>query len=239
MDLVTSDVEASVAFYTALFGWSCRDADPQMGGYRYFEQDGRAVGGCMRNEAEWAAGGGWSIFLRSDDVRATADAARQHGGSVLMEPMDVVPNGSFVILRDAGGAVVSAWQPGTEAGFGVLFEAGAPTHFELHTRHFEASVRFYQEVFGWGDHQVEQPDFRYATYADMSYPRAGIMDATAFLPADAEPQWSVYLGAADVDATIARSVELGAGVVMPAEDTPYGRLAVLTDPTGAVFRLQG
>jgi predicted enzyme related to lactoylglutathione lyase len=25
--------------------------------------------------------------------------------------------------------------------------------------------------------------------------------------------------------------------VMPAEDTPYGRLAVAADPTGAVFKL--
>jgi predicted enzyme related to lactoylglutathione lyase len=30
---------------------------------------------------------------------------------------------------------------------------------------------------------------------------------------------------------------LGAAIVRPAEDTPYGRLAVMTDPTGAEFRL--
>jgi predicted enzyme related to lactoylglutathione lyase len=32
---------------------------------------------------------------------------------------------------------------------------------------------------------------------------------------------------------------MGGDVVQPAEDTPYGRLAVATDPTGAAFKLLG
>jgi predicted enzyme related to lactoylglutathione lyase len=65
------------------------------------------------------------------------------------------------------------------------------------------------------------------------------MDASGFLPADAQPHWSVYLGVADVDATLERAVELGASIVAAAEDTPYGRLATVADPTGAVFKLRG
>jgi hypothetical protein len=180
---------------------------------------------------------GWSTFLRTDDVAATAAAAGRHGGTVLMEPMDVSPNGSFVILRDAGGAVVSAWQPGTESGFGVLGEAGSPVHFELHTQAFDAAVSFYRRVFGWGDHVIDAPGFRYATYADMSQPRAGIMDSAAAALSE-DTHWAVYLGAEDADATVERAVSLGATVTMAPEDTPYGRLAVLRDPTGAEFRLQ-
>ena len=44
---------------------------------------------------------------------------------------------------------------------------------------------------------------------------AGIMDATAFLP-DGVP---------------------GGAIILPAEDTPYGRLAQAADPTGAHFKL--
>ena len=36
---------------------------------------------------------------------------------------------------------------------------------------------------------------------------------------------------------LARAVELGGAVVQPAEETPYGRLATLTDATGATFKL--
>jgi len=238
MDLFSSDADASIAFYTQLFGWAVREAPTDAGPYRYFELDGRGVGGVMENQAEWGMPDGWSIFLRTEDVAATAAAAREHGGTVLMEPMDVAPQGSFVILRDAGGATVSGGQPGSESGFGVLGEAGGPVHFELHTRAFDAAVAFYRSVFGWGDHVMEAPGFRYATYADMSQPRAGIMDdAAAGLPAE-EPRWTVYLGADDADATVERAVSLGATVTMAPEDTPYGRLAVLRDPTGAEFRLQ-
>ena len=43
----------------------------------------------------------------------------------------------------------------------------------------------------------------------------------------------------DTDAALARIVELGGSTVRPAEDTPYGRLAAATDPTGAQFKLVG
>jgi predicted enzyme related to lactoylglutathione lyase len=47
----------------------------------------------------------------------------------------------------------------------------------------------------------------------------------------------VYFGTADTDATLARIDELGGSTVVPAEDTPYGRLATAADPTGAIFKL--
>jgi predicted enzyme related to lactoylglutathione lyase len=47
----------------------------------------------------------------------------------------------------------------------------------------------------------------------------------------------VYFGADDTDKALARVVDLGGSVVTPAEDTPYGRLAQATDPTGALFKL--
>ena len=238
MDLVSSDTEASIRFYTELFGWNVRKAPTDFGDYSYFEREGRDVGGVMAKQADWDMPDGWSIYLRTDDVAATAAAVREHGGTVLMEPMHVAPNGSLLIVRDAGGAVVSGWQPGTESGFGVLGEAASPVHFELHTQSFDAAAAFYRSVFGWGDHVVDAPGFRYATYADMSQPRAGIMDDAAAGMTAEEPRWAVYLGADDADATVERAVSLGATVTMAPEDTPYGRLAVLRDPTGAEFRLQ-
>jgi len=240
MDLISSDVDKSVAFYTQLLGWQAQEAPQDLGGYRYFEKDGKAVGGCMANEPEWQAPDGWSVYLRSDDVRATAAAAEAHGGSTVMAPMDVEPNGSFVILLDAGGAAISAWQPGTELGFGALNEERAPVHFELHTREYDKAVQFYRDVFGWQPQVLaDEPGFRYTTYSDATNPRAGIMDASEFLPPDAQPKWSVYLGVADVDATLEHAVELGGSVVAAAEDTPYGRLATVADSTGGVFKLRG
>lgn len=66
---------------------------------------------------------------------------------------------------------------------------------------------------------------------------AGVMDATGFLPDGVPSMWSLYVGVADVDATIAQAVELGGAVVQAAETTPFGRLATITDPTGTVVKL--
>lgn len=67
---------------------------------------------------------------------------------------------------------------------------------------------------------------------------AGIMDASGFLPDGAPAQWSVYFAADDVDQALAKVAELGGSTVLPAEDTPYGRLAAAADSTGAIFKLR-
>ena len=125
----------------------------------------------------------------------------------------------------------------------MLFEHGAPTHFELHTRDFDATHAFYRDVFGWGDHLVEAPGFRYATYGaggdDPTSVRAGIMDDAGDTSMPVEPsRWTVYFGCDDARAVVERAVELGAQTLMAPEATPYGVLAVLRDPTGAELRLQ-
>ena len=47
----------------------------------------------------------------------------------------------------------------------------------------------------------------------------------------------MYFGSDDADASLADVTRLGGSVVLPAEDTPYGRLAEAADPTGAHFKL--
>jgi predicted enzyme related to lactoylglutathione lyase len=73
--------------------------------------------------------------------------------------------------------------------------------------------------------------------ADEEY--LGVMDASNFLPEGVPSYWAVYVQVDDVDATVARAVELGGAVVQQAEDTPYGRLATISDPTGAAIKLRG
>jgi hypothetical protein len=63
------------------------------------------------------------------------------------------------------------------------------------------------------------------------------MDASAFLPAGVPAHWSIYFGVDDTDAALEKIKALGGAVVQAAEDTPYGRLATASDPTGALFKL--
>jgi predicted enzyme related to lactoylglutathione lyase len=152
--------------------------------------------------------------------------------------MAVADLGSMAVITDAGGAAIGMWQPGAHQGFQVFGEAGTPSWFELHTRDYDASVAFYRNIFRWDTNTVsDTPEFRYTTLQHDGNPMAGIMDATAFLPEGVPNHWTVYFGTNDCDATLAKAVELGGSIVQPAEDTPYGRIAVATDSTGAIFRL--
>jgi predicted enzyme related to lactoylglutathione lyase len=238
VDLFTSDPEKAHAFYCQLFGWTAENAGDEYGGYINFSTDGLAVAGCMKNDGQSGAPDLWSVYLASDDAKATVDAAAAHGGQVLVPAMDVMELGRMAVLTDIGQASICAWQPGTHKGFGILGEPGTPNWFELHTRDYNASVQFYRDVFEWDVHVAsDTPEFRYSTLGEGETALAGIMDATAFLPERVPANWQIYFGVDDTDAALAKIIDPGGSVITAAEDTPFGRLASAADPTGARFKL--
>ncbi len=195
------------------------------------------VAGCMRNDGSAGTADVWSVYLAVADAAATIDAAVAQGGQVIVPPMQVMDLGTMAVLVDPGGSSIGLWQPGTHQGFGVLGEAGAPSWFELHTRRYEAAVNFYRNGFGWDIHTMsDTPEFRYSTLGEEENALAGIMDAASF-PEAVPSQWSVYFGVENADAALVKIEELGGATIEPAMDTPHGRLAVATDPTGTLFRL--
>ena len=238
VDLMTSDVDGSRAFYSELFGWTAAEPTEEFGGYFNFSKDGVPVAGGMASQPGAGPADVWSVYLTTDDAQKTVDAATAEGGQVHVEPMAVADLGTMAVVADSGGAAVGMWQPGQFNGFGVHGEAGTPSWFELFTRDYDATVAFYRNVFRWDTETVGDTDeFRYAILKSGEEQLAGIMDASAFLPEGVPAHWSVYFGVDDADAALAKVVELGGSVVVPAEDTPYGRLATAADPTGARFKL--
>lgn len=239
IELSSSDVDASRAFYGDLLGWTSDEPGPEYGGYVNFHCNGAMVAGCMPKHEGDATPDAWLTYLASDDVKATADEAAAHGAQVVVAPMDVMDLGTMAVLLDPGGAGIGVWRGGTHKGFAGVGEVGAPTWFELLTRDYDKSVAFYRDVFAWDAHTVgDTPEFRYTTLGSDDDALAGIMDASAFL-AEGEPaHWRVYFEVDDTDAALEKAVSLGGVAVRQAEDTPYGRIAKATDPTGAGFLLR-
>ena len=238
VDLFTSDMDRARSFYEQVLGWTAEVNPPEYGGYVTFLSDGAGVAGAMTNDGSTGQPDGWNIYLAVDDAAATVDAAQAAGGSVMVPTMDVMTLGRMAVVTDTGGAAIGIWQPGEHKGFGLLAEPGAAGWFELHTRAYDDSVGFYQKVFGWDTAVAgDEPGFRYTTLGEGEDGKAGIMDATAFLPDGVPAHWSVYFSVADTDATVAKVQELGGALTQGPDDTPYGRLASCTDPTGALFKL--
>jgi uncharacterized protein len=239
VDLMTSDTQASREFYGAIFGWTAEEPNEEHGGYFNFRKDGVRVAGCMSSQPGVPVTDVWSIYLATDDADKSVEAATAEGGQVLVPPMQVSELGTMAFIADPGGAGVGLWQPGTHCGFGVVDEPGTPSWFELHTRDYAAVVAFYRDVFRWETQAMGDTDeFRYSVLEHGGDQLAGVMDAAAFLPPNAPSCWSVYWAVADVDATARRVTELGGTVVHEPEQTPYGVLASVSDPRGAVFKLR-
>ena len=238
IDLMTSDPAAAERFYGALLGWTATaSTDERYGGYITFTKDGRDVAGCMRSDPSAGMPDLWSVYLASDDTAATVAKAQEHGGQVYVEPMPIPEVGVMAVVGDPGGDGIGVWQAAPFAGFGVLEEPGTAAWFELHTRAYAESIAFYRDVFGWDTHvMMDQPDFRYTTLGKDDAAAAGIMDASGW-PEGAPTGWQVYFAVDDCDAACRQVIELGGTVVNQPEDTPYGRLAGVTDPTGAGFKL--
>jgi hypothetical protein len=240
-DLWTSDVEGSRKFYSELFGWEALEPNPEFGGYFMFTRDGVPTAGAMGGMGDMPATDTWQVYLSTDDIAKTLEAAAAESGQIVSPAMAVADLGTQAVLIDPTGAHHGAWQPGTFPGFTVLNEHGAPSWFELHTRDHATAVAFYRSVYGWETDVVADSDeFRYATMRNPSGEGelAGIMDASGFLPEGVPSHWSVYWGVDDADATVAKVKALGGSVVTDATDTPYGRLAAVTDPAGAQFKLR-
>ncbi|MEO6318043.1 MAG: VOC family protein [Acidimicrobiales bacterium] len=237
VDLMSSDTDKSRAFYGELFGWTAEAPNEEFGGYANFSKGDDRVAGLMAAQ-EAGMPDVWSVYLAVDDAAKTVEVAKAHGAPVFVEAMAVGDLGTMAVLADAGGAAIGMWQPGQHRG-GLVATEGAPCHFELHTRDYEASVAFYRDVFSW-DPQVaaDEPGFRYTTLDVADGEHAGIMDASAFLPEGVPAHWSVYFAVADAHAAVAKVEQLGGSTIMAAEDTPYGRIATVADSTGAMFKLR-
>jgi hypothetical protein len=238
VDLFSSDPAASKSFYSGLFGWTSIDAGEEFGGYVNFFADGEGVAGMMRNDGQSARPDVWSTYISSADIDKTVALAAESGGQLIAPTMVVADLGSMAMLADPAGAVFGVWQPGKHTGFTRYNEPASVTWDELHSKDFAAAMDFYVKVFGWQlDKMSDTDEFRYYLGQVDGETVVGLMDSVSFLPPDVPSHWEVYFDVADVDASLARVVELGGTIDRAAEDTPYGRMATVTDPTGAVFNL--
>src|ERR1700704_20276 len=111
---------------------------------------------------------------------------------------------------------------------------------ELATTDQKAAVEFYRALFGWDLN--EQPMGPTETYSMFQVRGREVGAAYTMRPEEkqsgAPPHWNSYVTVANVDETVKHAQELGAKVFAPPFDVmDAGRMAVLQDPTGAVFQV--
>lgn len=238
VDLGSPDLDAAVEFYTALFGWQVPASEnvEQTGGYRRATKNGADVVGMMplMQEGQPPA---WSTYVSVADAKATAAAVAEAGGSVIVEPMDVMGLGTMAVFADPSGAVFGIWQPGTFPGAGLVNEPGALAWNELNVRDLDAAKAFYGAVFGWTfeDNDMDEAG-TYTTINSGEEMVGGILDmAERGVPEEVPAHWQVYFAVEDTDAAVAKATASGGSVMVPPMEVPAGRFSILVDPHGASF----
>jgi len=236
VDLSTSDADAGKTFYSKLFGWQPQDLGPDAGNYVIFRLDGKQVAalGPVQNPGQPSA---WSVYIATDDAQATAKKVREAGGTVALEPLQVMDQGSMAVFQDPIGAFISVWQPAKMKGFDLRNQPNSFAWAELNARGVEKTKPFYKEVFGWGDKtsQMGEGQPPYTEWQLGGESIGGGMEMSKDMPASIPPHWLVYFGVADPDATAEKAAELGGKVNFGPADFPGGRFAVISDPQGATF----
>ncbi|MFJ6388341.1 VOC family protein [Streptomyces sp. NPDC091972] len=235
-DAMFSDVEGAKSFYGEVLGWTFGDASSEYGNYTQAYADGKAVAAVVPPMPGQEGQSQWCLYLASPDAAATAGRIRDHGGEVLMEPMQVGDFGTMCLGRDPSGVVFGVWQGGTHEGFEAPpQQPGAYCWGEVYTREPEKSDAFFPAVFGYSVRQMQDDavDFRMFNLGDDTV--LGRMRMTDDFPPEVPAYINVYFSVDDCDDAVARATKLGAVLRFGPMDSPFGRFAALSDPQGANF----
>jgi len=237
VDLQTTDQAAAKAFYGGVFGWTYDDQPMDAGAVYSIAKigDGQVAAIAPQSPELKAAGAPamWNTYLAVDSVDDATARVAAAGGTVAMEPFDVMDAGRMSFVMDPSGAPVALWQANQHIGATLVNEPGTVTWNELITDN-PAAVSFYEQVLGVTTTAMDMGEGKYTMF------QVGGKEVGGMTPpqmAGVPNHWHVYFAVADADATAAKIKQLGGSVMVEPFDTPIGKMAVAADPQGAVFSL--
>jgi hypothetical protein len=180
----------------------------------------------------------WMVYVAVTSADDAAARAASLGGTVIAPAFDVFDVGRMAVLQDPTGAMFCVWQAKRHTGVAAFQEPNAFSWSELLTRDTAAATKFYTSLFGWSTKVTDNPaGFSYTHWCLDGQDFGGMM-AIAPQMGPVPPNWMNYISVTDCDACVAKATSLGGKLCNPPFDIPdVGRMAVLSDPQGAVFSI--
>jgi len=240
VDLATTDLPGAKAFYSALFGWSFDEQPTDDAGQTYtmVTRGERSLAGMMQQPQEQVDLGlppMWNTYISSSDLEATVAKVAEAGGSVMAPPFDVMDAGRMAVIVDPSGAVVCLWEPRSHPGCEIINEPGAFTWAELQTTDQATAAGFFGSVFGWDADVADMGPMGKMTIFKLA--GRGVASGMDVPMPGVPSHWQVYFAVDDCDGACDTVTTNGGTVLMPAMDSPPGKMAVVADPAGAVFSI--
>ncbi|MFV0523842.1 MAG: VOC family protein [Acidimicrobiales bacterium] len=243
VDLMSGDVDASMAFYKAVFGWDAAERFDDDGNRIYveFQRDGKPLAG-LGGLPPGADGmpSTWNTYIAVDDAEAVQTRITDAGGAVMLPVMQVMAAGRMGVYTDPTGAVFSTWEAGEHWGSAIVNEPSTYSWNELLSRDVAKAKAFYTEVFGWSYDEHDMGPM--GTYTLIEGGGNGGLGGMMTMPAELPPMvpnhWMVYFTVADIAAALEAVKNAGGQVAQePMSAAGVGTFAVIHDPVGASFSI--
>lgn len=110
-ELMTGDTQKAGDFYSAMFGWECKDLDMDDMIYTVFESKDKGIGGMMQiPKGREDIPPHWLSYICVDDIEAAAHKAEKLGAKIIVPVKSAGDYGRLVVLQDPTGAAVAFWQ---------------------------------------------------------------------------------------------------------------------------------
>lgn len=239
-ELLTKDKKKALEFYPKLVGWTVTEF-PGPEPYHMWANKGENLGGTMQMPKDAGpAPSHWLMYMCVDACDASVAQATKLGGKVFVKPTDIPTVGRFAVLADPQGAMFAILQPAGDTYIeDKPAQVGEFSWHELTSDDAKAGFTFYQAMFGW-EARAAMDMGPMGTYQLWSRPGVkhdlgGMMNRTPDMP---PTFWNCYIKVPSVDGLVARVGQLGGKVEKGPMDVPEeGRIAICTDPTGAIFSI--
>ena len=237
-DLFTRDLSGACDFYGQLFGWSFEETAPGNATLKTIRYEGIPIGNAAQIDSrrDITAESRWFSFMSVADVDQTVERITKNGGSVHIPPKDLPHRGRLALLHDPQGALFAVLTASKGDPPDRPFVPNCWIGSELWTDDVKGALKFYGNVAGY------RPESR-KTDADASYlllfrdhrPRGGMVK----IPwKDVKPNWVPYIGVRDIEAIVLKAEKLGGKVLVGLDPDREDDVAILADPSGAVFGVQ-
>lgn len=239
-DLMTTDQEKAIDFYSEVVGWTTEDWPNAPQRYPMWKPaKGGMIGGSVELPADQVKGGvpqHWIGYIATPNVDETIDTAKKLRASVVSPATDIPTVGRSAVLKDPQGAVFAIFTPqGDAPGHEGAPEVGEVSWHELYTTDYAAAFDFYSKLFGWEKGQAMDMGQMgiYQIFQRNGRDIGGMMNKPdASMPSG----WTYYFRVPDVNAVAERIKARGGKVTNGPMEVPGGDKIVMgADPQGGMF----
>jgi len=237
IELFTSNVDASIDFYSKTFGWQAKEnIVGEKTTYLLLNKDKpiarvvpRKPKDPQSNQALWVG------YLSTENIEETLDHAKKLGGHVITD--DSEKKRHKAIISDPQGGIVGLMVEDSTPSQGMNHKNKLWVWSQLFSHNLQQATQFYTQLFGYIAKNTEySPDKQVVLLTQNTVTRAAIAPLPEKMPN--RNRWVGFISVPNLTDTLNKAKQYGANVIYaPRPEVLDGRISVILDPNGALVGL--